>query len=491
MKLYTPLLITFFLTGVLVHAQQYDAQWVIGPNTSVIDFRQADTVLLRTQPKDIPTSFTNASICDETGNLLYYTNGIYIADRNGDTVMNGSGLSPCAYSDDSYEYGLSIIQSTLFLPKPGNNRLYFLIHYSYDILNDTRPGTLYYSIIDKQGNFGLGEAVQKNKIFTNGAFRGGGITACRHANGRDWWIVMGESNNNTFDKFLLTPDSLLGPFKQAIGPVFSLPFDNATAKFSPDGSKYVTGAFVGNVLVMDFDRCTGEFSNPISIFNNSSTDPVNHPLSGSASVEFSPNGRFVYVTNSNNLTQYDLLEGNIQDSVELYSESISVPIGLDFLQLAPNGKIYASTWSGGSYFIHVIKHPDEKGDSCQFIYAGQPTLSLNSVNLPNIVNYRLGALAGSACDTITTGIRNENHEIMEQPSISPNPADKYMYIEMPQQGNYTFELLNANGQLIVSRETKQVDIINTESLESGVYFLRITDPHTNHELSTVKLAVKH
>lgn len=491
MKLHTPLLITFLLVSLFAHAQQYDAQWVIGPNTSVIDFRQADTVLLHTQPKDIPTSFTNASICDETGSLLYYTNGIYVADRNGDTVMNGSGLSPCAYSDDYYEYGLNIIQAALFLPMPASQRYYYLLHCSNNALNDGRPGTLYYSIIDKQGNFGLGEVVQKNKTFANGAFRGGGITACCHANGRDWWIVMGESNNNTFDKFLLTPDSLLGPFKQAIGPVFSLPFDNATAKFSPDGSKYVTGAFVGNVLVMDFDRCTGEFSNPISIFNNSSTDPVNHPLSGSASVEFSPNGRFVYVTNSNNLTQYDLLEGNIQDSMELYRESITVPIGLDFLQLAPNGKIYASTWSGGSYFTHVINLPDEKGDSCQFIYAGQPTLSLNSVNLPNIVNYRLGALAGSGCDTITTGTGDDGQGTRQQPRVTPNPADKYLYIEMPQQGNYTFELLNANGQLIASRETRQVDIINTEALESGIYILRITNPHTHHQLSTVKVVVKH
>src|SRR5512138_1355794 len=43
-----------------------------------------------------PMSFTatNASICDSSGQLLFYTNGVYVANKNHDTLLNGSGLNP-------------------------------------------------------------------------------------------------------------------------------------------------------------------------------------------------------------------------------------------------------------------------------------------------------------------------------------------------------------------------------------------------------------
>ena len=34
----------------------------------------------------------SSSISDSNGNLLFYTNGIYIANANHDTMMNGNGF---------------------------------------------------------------------------------------------------------------------------------------------------------------------------------------------------------------------------------------------------------------------------------------------------------------------------------------------------------------------------------------------------------------
>jgi hypothetical protein len=70
------------------------------------------------------------------------------------------------------------------------------------------------------------------------------------------------------------------------------------------------------------------------------------------------------------------------------------------LQIAPNGKLYASPWDGGYSFLHVINSPNLKGDSCDFIYGGQPAYSLNVNAVPNMINYSLGPLVGSGCDTI-------------------------------------------------------------------------------------------
>jgi hypothetical protein len=51
---------------------------------------------------------TNSSICDSNGNLLFYTNGIYIANANHDTMMNGNGLNAGQFATAWEPYGLPI-----------------------------------------------------------------------------------------------------------------------------------------------------------------------------------------------------------------------------------------------------------------------------------------------------------------------------------------------------------------------------------------------
>lgn len=73
---------------------------------------------------------TNASISDSLGHLLLYTNGLYIANANDDTLLNGVDLSPSVYAT-SHAFsgdGFYIPQGAIILPKPGSNHLYYLIH---------------------------------------------------------------------------------------------------------------------------------------------------------------------------------------------------------------------------------------------------------------------------------------------------------------------------------------------------------------------------
>ena len=67
----------------------------------------------------------------------------------------------------------------------------------------------------------------------------GFLTATKHANGRDWWIIVHKYNNNKFYTLLLTPYNLLGPFTQVIGP--SHLYDGTGQTFiSTDGAKLAT-----------------------------------------------------------------------------------------------------------------------------------------------------------------------------------------------------------------------------------------------------------
>lgn len=472
-----------------VIGQQHDAQWVLGTRTSVIDFRN-DTIKNYLPNGRFGAIITSANICDEKGELLYMTNGCWIFDSSANVIMNGTGLSPCRYTDIYEQNGLKINQGALFLPKPGSHRYYYLFHFSNDSFEFLRPTILYYSIIDREANFGRGAVVNKNiRLLEGKVLREGGMTACKHANGRDYWLIKGQYNSNRFFKFLITPDSILGPYIQSIGPTFKGGNDIEYSKFSQDGSKYITATYDSRILVMDFDRCSGEFSNPVTIYNNSSTDPIHHPISGAASVEFSPNSRFVYVSTSINLTQYDLWSPKIQDSLELYKADSNDFAQMNHLQLGRNGKLYASTWNGGVYFLHTVSKPDELGLACEFKYGSYLTLSANSANLPNMINYKLGPLVGSGCDTIALDIRQPQNNATTR--IQPNPADKYVYVEMPAQGDYELQLLNGNGQLMDIRHTPQIDIFNTENLPAGIYFLQATDKQNGKQIAAQKVAVVH
>ncbi len=476
----------FYLLGFVIgsNAQLHDAQWMLGwsPN-SQLDFR-SDTPVVTTLSKVMPLiSEANAAISDANGDLLFYTNGIYIAGKqsNGDSILNGNGLSPCAITDTYKNSGIPLPQAVLFLNQPGSNRYYYLFHFSLD---STYVYTLYYSVIDAQGDFGRGEVITKNNVFFRGFSRLGGIAACKHANGRDWWVVIPGHGGNLYRKFLLTPDGIADTLTQNVG----VNFPNGTqsyARFSLDGTKYVVGPYVGKIAVFDFDRCTGQFSNPVTINN---PDPGFG--SGVSSVEFSPNGRFVYAIDPTTIKQYDLQNANIQDSILIYRCGCADGYKMWQFALAHDGRIYGSTWAGGAYYLHIINYPDSLGLACNFVYGGQPTLSDNSVNVSNTANPRLGPLVGSGCDTITTASPNF-FKSETQIRVQPNPTDKAFYIEMPMQGNYVFELTNKTGQIVERRETKQVDIINTENTISGIYFLTVRASGSNKVIALKKVVVQH
>jgi hypothetical protein len=48
---------------------------------------------------------TNASICDTNGQLLFYTNGQWIANRNDDTLLNSDHFNPGWATDTFYASG--------------------------------------------------------------------------------------------------------------------------------------------------------------------------------------------------------------------------------------------------------------------------------------------------------------------------------------------------------------------------------------------------
>ncbi|MCC6578671.1 MAG: hypothetical protein IT228_15125, partial [Flavobacteriales bacterium] len=317
-------------------------------------------LVLSTAVRTIDYKRTNTNITDASGNLLFSTNGAYIANATGDTLLNGTGLNPSNYTS-LYPEGLHISQACLILPKPDAPGIYYLFHGTLDDQIGQYAQNLYLTTIDMSLDGGLGGVVTKNEVLISDTLNMGKITAVRHANGRDWWVFCHKQNTNIFNRLLVTPDGTSGPDQQAIGILRYA--DIGQVCFSPDGSKFAYYWGEGEDLeIFDVDRCTGLLSNTTHIL----IDDAN----SMGGVAFSPNSRYLYVSSVEDVYQYDTEAPDIAASMVhiatwdgFYSPSPPFATLFDIAQLAPDGKIYIGT-GNGTLHLHVINYPDSTGLAC-------------------------------------------------------------------------------------------------------------------------------
>ena len=99
-----------------VSAQKANNQWMIGwefpTDHSLLDFNTISPIS-NLQSSCLAFFLTNASICDTSGQLLFYTNGHVIYNRNHDSLFNTSGINP-GWATNYYEpYGMGIPQGAV------------------------------------------------------------------------------------------------------------------------------------------------------------------------------------------------------------------------------------------------------------------------------------------------------------------------------------------------------------------------------------------
>ncbi|MBK6831403.1 MAG: hypothetical protein IPG92_11995 [Flavobacteriales bacterium] len=144
------------------------------------------SLVVSTPTRTIDFGRTNANITSANGHLLFSTNGAFVANALGNTMLNGAGLNPSDYTYAWANYGLHISQACLILPKPDAPDIYYLFHGTIDDQQTSTANYLYLTTIDMSQDGGLGGVVTKNQVLINDTLNAGGITAVRHANGRDW-----------------------------------------------------------------------------------------------------------------------------------------------------------------------------------------------------------------------------------------------------------------------------------------------------------------
>lgn len=345
------------------------------------------------------------TINDKNGKYIGNFNGIKLIDAYGRNAINGSdfGLTNSAfarYFDENLPgQGIPTLHSGVILPTSSDS-IFLLFNPTYEQKGITYHSSgptkltdsgleiedyiriIRYSVIQLHSDGRLEVLPEKKEIpIATGTFRSE-VTACKHANGKDWWLIFYSLIDNKMHSVYIDVTSLemTKYINEYPGRNTTLGSGFGNVVFNPNGSKiaklhYRLGRFGSpNILlpslieVMDFDRCSGKVSGNYVI----DSFPLSEPFHVFGRLAFSPSGRFLYFANSIYVLQFDLEEENFlssPDTVAFWNERYfndhpAFPNFFGSMWRLPNGQIVIP-WLNTSN-VHVILEPDKKGASCDF-----------------------------------------------------------------------------------------------------------------------------
>lgn len=301
---------------------------------------------------NIPTALTNsamnqvegvATMSDFNGNLLFYTNGITVYNKNHQIMENGSGL--LSHNSNT--------QAAFIVPFPGNPNQYFIV----------TPDPYRYSIVDMTLDNGNGAILTTAKnilLTTEASEKVAGVLA---SNQRDIWLITYSTANMRFNVYRI---SSTGINTTPVVSNFAISGGYyGYMKISPDGTKIVTANFNSTFHLYDFDASTGIVSNQKVI---TSSLLSGH---GSYGIEFSPNNNLIYVADhrgANKVYQFDITLSTPQLIAGSALALAANTQALGALQLGPDNRIYVAK-EGGQH-LGVIENPNTIGTGCNYVSDG-------------------------------------------------------------------------------------------------------------------------
>lgn len=405
-----------------------------------------------------PTSITGSLVTNEgcasfsnaNGDLLFYTDGTRVWDKTGSIMPNGNNLK----GDPSSS------QSAIIVPHPDNSNLFYIFTVdAYDFVNDLPSEGFHCYTVDITANGGLGNVLGNPIDLSNGlnAQWTEKVTSVKGADCNTFWVI--SLVNNSYYSYKIDSTGLITtPVISTVNYFANDP--RGYLKVSPDGKKLASATFTqgtnqgvnfignGDLRLYDFNDVTGKISNnEQKLINNPQNNGVPY------GVEFSPNSTKLYTSTFDGtnyrLFQFDLNNSNIASSKTLIHTEVGYR---GALQLAPNGKIYATipvNYQNGTPYLDVISAPDELDIASNF--------QTNAINLsPNSAMQGLPPFIASLLLPIeitdNTSSQNinkttvkrcigESYSITAQ-NISGNPTYQWTFNSSPIGGNNATLILN-------------------------------------------------
>lgn len=380
------LALTLLLTATRLMAQPEMQNWHFGNHAAISFAGGAPTAVLGSAMFSTEGCTT---VSDAQGNLQFYTNSETVWNRNHQPMPNGSNFGG----------NYSSTQSTIIIQNPVNAKQYYVFLVP-EVALQNLVGGLRYRIVDMTADNGLGDVGPTTVLFNPGGTKlSERLTAVRHANGRDTWLMVHGFPGNTFYAFLMTPTGIvttpvtssIGSNQTGGGGNFNTNNSVGYLKASADGSHLAMAVRNSNFELFDFNNATGQVSNYLNLGAISGTNRC-------YGVEFSPDGTRLYGTTIefNTVNQWNLAAGS-PAAIVASATQVGTTTGLaGGLAKGPDGKIYVAM--NNSPTLAAITNPNALGAACGFLANAVPlggnTSEFGICNFPNsyalIVNFWTG-----------------------------------------------------------------------------------------------------
>ncbi|MBI35276.1 MAG: hypothetical protein CMP67_07935 [Flavobacteriales bacterium] len=357
-------LLFVILVSVCTKTEAQDEIWYFGTGKDGLDFTTDPPTVISIPSGGPPAGFyeCNASISDGSGNLLFYTDGLRILNRNHDIMPNGDGLS--GPNEPGGQTGSSS-QGVIIVQDPGNSDRYYVLY--ADCIHNAFSDGYRYSVVDMTLDAGNGDVVPglKDLIILNGS---PGNQASEFLNAVCYqgvtWVLSHSVGTDEFMAHRIDASGIdLTPVVSSVGPTFTQQGNNrGTISFSHAGNRFAMASGGLGVYMFDFDVTTGVVSNMTTIETGASHFYGTEWSPDDSKIYFS---RFISGTGSG-LSQYDIATSSIHN----YAGGT-----LGSLRLAPDGKIYAAPGNPPGTSLSVINNPDGLGAAANYVQNQQTGFS--------------------------------------------------------------------------------------------------------------------
>lgn len=226
-------------------------------------------------PQNIPAGTT--TISDETGQVLFFTDGESVWDLNGDLMANGDNIGGNNQSSEG----------VIAVPVPQNQTVFYVFttQRAADGSNQVK-----YSVVDiKTDNpTGVGNVVTKdNFLFSPSTEHSAAL-----ASGDTTWVLFHELGNNTFRAYPVSPFGIGQPVFSSVGSNHGFNTGVGSMKFSPDGSQVAVTIQDGNcsrLEIFNFNQSTGRLTEYALLDLGCNDDQI-------YGLEFSADGSRIFVS---------------------------------------------------------------------------------------------------------------------------------------------------------------------------------------------------
>lgn len=346
--------------------------WYFG-NRASIDFGTSGNNAVAQQGSGSTSAEGTTVVTDFTGRLLFWTNGRTIFNSTGASMQNGTGLNAGASSTQA---------AVAFSLGPASEGKYAVVTNTAED-ESSGAGALYYSVVDMSLAGGRGAVVSGKKNLplygSTTGYSGEALTAAPKADGSGYWVLTFRPGNTEVFVFSFNKDGLASSTPQrftagtpAINKRSGVNTAFGTLNFSSDYSRLIlhagshcTGSAGcssrnGVLRLMHFNAQNGSITNAHTWNSENSRGNA-----AGYSADFSPSGRYVYVSQiyPSHLYRYDT-SLSTNSAIKNSAQYIGSPGGGNYdgggqVKRAPNGKMYVA--NNTSSRISVINNPDSTG----------------------------------------------------------------------------------------------------------------------------------